>query len=108
MARQRRINRTNLIGPRLDLALSAHGHGSMERLLVQLHLLAQEPGYQELAHIDRTTLSKIRHGSRGAYDYEVAGLARMLGCTMDWLAGLSDEGGPRVPYNEKDPGNTPE
>lgn len=79
---------------RLDQVLSAMGHGSLLEVLARLHVLAREPGYQELGQIDRTTLSKVRHNRRGAYDYEVAGLARALGCTMDWLAGISDEGAP--------------
>ena len=40
--------------------------------------------------IDRAGISKIEIGMRYVLDFEVKGLAKVLGVSVDWLLGLKD------------------
>lgn len=89
--RRRRIRRGNLVAQRLGQRLKELGWGSTARLLVRLHLMSGRPGFSELGELDRSTLSKIRAGSRPLFDYELWAIAEALGVSAAWLSGLTDD-----------------
>lgn len=91
MGRRRAIRRGNIIAARLDQRLSDLGWGSLLELLAKLHQLAGEPGYSELGEMTLETLSRIRHGRRPCFDYELVAISSCLNTSMYWLCGLTDD-----------------
>lgn len=94
--KRRTIRRGNIIAERLDARLQELGWGSLSELLARLHLMSGQPGYAELAEIPQETLSRIRHGRRPAFDYELFAIAQALKVDVYWLAGLTDQKEPRA------------
>jgi len=47
--------------------------------------LAAKLQVEGLTEVSQVTLSKIEHGTRKVYDYEVQALAKVLGVSADWL-----------------------
>lgn len=91
MGKRRIIRRGNIIAARLDQRLTELGWGSLQELLARMHQLAAEEGYSELGELTLETLSRIRHGKRPCFDYELMALSSCLGVSSYWLCGLTDD-----------------
>lgn len=63
----------------------------MELLLARLHLQSGRLGFAELAELDISALSRIRHNQRKASDFEVVAIAEAIGVSVRWLLGLIDD-----------------
>ena len=60
------------------------------------------------AGVHKCTLMRVAKGTRGMQTATLAAICRVIGCTSDYLLGLSDESGIRVGPNFLPPGRTPE
>lgn len=91
MVERRRIS-GNLVGPRLDQVMNAMGWGARERVTAKIHLLAgHDPRFADLADLDVTSLSRLRHGERACSDIELMALAIVTRRSPTWLCGMSDD-----------------
>ena len=71
--------------------MTEEGWGARARLLAKLELLAQrDPRFADLAGMEPSTLSRIRHGEQICTDVELIALAAALRVSPLWLCGLSD------------------
>lgn len=76
------LGRRNIIGPRVKQARLSMDTGLSITALSRQLLLTHN------VDLAVSAISKIEAGTRYATDYEVAGFARALGVSADWLLGL--------------------
>ena len=68
----------NIVGKKVrEVRLKANPHITQQDLSAKLEVL----GY----NIDRVSISKIESGDRFVPDYEIVGLAKALGVSVEWL-----------------------